>query len=147
MFALIDTAGVVLEVAPTDAPVVGDARWIEVTAGQVAKIGDIYDPETSAFVTPSPSSSQLMASAAAAIQAHLDAVAGERRYDNIQTAVSYRDDPNPLFSAEGQAAFLWRSSVWTAALVILTEVEAGERPAPDDADLIAALPAMVWPSS
>jgi len=147
MYALIDTAGLVLEVAPTDSPVVGDAHWIEVSAGQAARIGDTYDPGASAFVAPSPAPSQVMARAAAVIQAHLDATARLRRYDSIQTAVSYRDDPNPQFSAEGQAAFLWRSAVWTSALHILAEVEAGERPVPSDADLIAALPAMVWPET
>ncbi|WP_420836861.1 hypothetical protein [Aquabacter cavernae] len=94
-------------------------------------------------VPPSPAA--LTAHGAAIVQAHLDATAQERRYDSAQTAVSYRDDPNPQFAAEGEALFAWRSAVWTAALAILAEVEAGVRPIPSDAELIAELPAMVWP--
>nr|WP_245454062.1 hypothetical protein [Aquabacter cavernae] len=92
-----------------------------------------------------PSPAALTAHGAAIVQAHLDATAQERRYDSAQTAVSYRDDPNPQFAAEGEALFAWRSAVWTAALAILAEVEAGVRPIPSDAELIAELPAMVWP--
>lgn len=96
---------------------------------------------------PPPTPAQLTAIGAAVVQAHLDATARLRRYDNIQTAVSYRDDPNPQFAAEGAALFAWRSAVWTAALAILAQVEAGEMPIPSDADLIAALPEMVWPEA
>lgn len=80
-----------------------------------------------------------------AIQAHLDATAAERSYDSIQTAVTYRDDPNPQFAAEGQALFTWRSEVWTYATAELAKVEAGERAVPAVETFIGELPAMVWP--
>lgn len=96
---------------------------------------------------PAPTPADLATQGAAIVQAHLDATARLRRYDNIQTAVSYRDDPNPVFAAEGQALFAWRSQVWTAALALLAEVEAGTREPPSPEDLIAALPAMVWPEA
>ena len=94
---------------------------------------------------PPPTLAQLVAAGGALVQAHLDATARERRYDGIQTAVSYRDDPNPVFAAEGQALFAWRSAVWTAALAILADVEAGTRPLPAAEAFIGELPAMVWP--
>lgn len=81
----------------------------------------------------------------AAIQRHLDATAALRSYDGIQTAVTYRDDPNPQFAAEGQALFEWRSEVWTYATAELAKVEGGERSVPSVAAFIGELPAMVWP--
>ena len=78
-----------------------------------------------------------------AIQGHLDAKAQERQYDNIQTAVSYRDDPNPVFAAEASALFAWRSAVWTAVMTMLAEVD--EEAPPTVEAVIAELPAFAWP--
>lgn len=79
----------------------------------------------------------------AAIQNHLDATAQERLYDSIQSAVSYRDDPNPVFAAEATALFTWRSAVWTAATAMLDGMGEGEPPSIES--VIAALPAFEWP--
>jgi hypothetical protein len=81
----------------------------------------------------------------AAIQAHLDAKARDRQYDGIQTAITYRDDPNPQFAAEGAALFAWRSAVWTYATAELAKVTAGERTQPTVEEFIAELPAFEWP--
>jgi hypothetical protein len=35
----------------------------------------------------------------------LDATARDHQYDGVQTAITYRGDPNPQFSAEGDALF------------------------------------------
>ena len=78
-----------------------------------------------------------------AIQGHLDAKARERQYDNIQTAVTYRDDPNPVFAAEAAALFAWRSAVWTAAYAMLDEVDEGSPPTVEA--VIAELPTLTWP--
>ncbi|WP_349433560.1 hypothetical protein [Pararhizobium sp. A13] len=80
-----------------------------------------------------------------AIQAHLEAKARERRYDSLQSAVSYRNDANPQFAAEAEALFAWRSAVWTYATAELGRVTAGERAQPTVAEFIAELPAFVWP--
>ncbi|MDX1159423.1 hypothetical protein GOL34_30950, partial [Sinorhizobium medicae] len=81
----------------------------------------------------------------AAIQAHLDAKARERQYDGIQTAITYRGDPNPQFSAEGEALFAWRSAVWTYSTAELVKVLAGERAEPSLEEFMAELPAFQWP--
>ncbi|MBB3772015.1 hypothetical protein FHS55_002624 [Angulomicrobium tetraedrale] len=81
-----------------------------------------------------------------AIQDLLDRTARHRGYESIQTAVTYRDDPNPTFAAEGTALFGWRSAVWTAAYAELARVTAGETPAPALDVFIASLPAFSWPS-
>ncbi len=88
---------------------------------------------------------QAMAEYSGAIQAHMEAKAHERHYDSIQSAVSYRDDPNPQFAAEAEALFAWRSSVWTYATAELDKVTAGERTQPSVDELIGELPAFVWP--
>ncbi|WP_085025603.1 hypothetical protein [Ensifer aridi] len=88
----------------------------------------------------------LQAQYSAAIQAHLDAKARERQYDGIQTAITYRDDPNPQFAAEGDALFNWRSAVWTYSTAELAKVNAGERSQPSVEEFIAELPPFTWPS-
>ncbi|WP_322884898.1 hypothetical protein U8C32_14770 [Sinorhizobium medicae] len=87
----------------------------------------------------------LQARYSAAIQAHLDARARARQYDGIQTAITYRGDPNPQFSAEGEALFAWRSAVWTYSTAELLKVIAGERPQPGVKEFMAELPVFEWP--
>ena len=90
---------------------------------------------------------QLLAVFTTALRDHLDAAARSRRYDDIHTAISYRDDPNPQYAAEGQALFAWRSAVWTYAEAELAKVEAGERDIPTVEAFVAELPPMVWPDA
>ena len=82
----------------------------------------------------------------AAINAHLDAVAGERRYDNRFTC-SLRAGYEGPFQAEGQAFSAWMDACNFTAYTIMAECKAGTRPVPTEAELIAAMPAMVWPDS
>jgi RecB family exonuclease len=86
----------------------------------------------------------LQAHYSAAIQAHLDATARERLYDGIQTAITYRDDPNPQFAAEGEALFTWRSAVWTYATEELAKVINGERTQPSVEQFLDELPSFHW---
>lgn len=104
--------------------------------------------ENDAVVPYEPSAPPItQADYSVAIQAHLDATARERQYDGIQTAITYRDDPNPQFAAEGEALFVWRSVVWTYSTAELARVMAGERGQPSVAEFIAELPAFVWPET
>lgn len=89
---------------------------------------------------------KLEAQFSTAIQSYLDVTAQERRYDGIQTAITYRNDPNPQFAAEGEALFEWRSVVWTHSTVELDKVKAGQRDIPTVEDFIAELPAFEWPT-
>lgn len=81
-----------------------------------------------------------------AIRNYLDARASERGYDSIQSAATYRQDPNPAYAAEGQAAFEWRSAVWTYATAELEKVKNGQRPAPTVEAFLAELPKLTWPA-
>ena len=83
----------------------------------------------------------------AAVQAHLDTAAQAAGYDNIYTAVTYADEPAvPKFAAEGAAFRAWRSLVWDTANAIRNAVEAGTRPVPTAAELLAELPALTLPN-
>ena len=91
---------------------------------------------------------ELLAMFSSAIQGHLDAKARERQYDGIQTAITYREDPNPAFAAEGAALFSWRSSVWTYATAELDKVAGALRSVPTVEDFIVEIETecpFVWP--
>lgn len=79
-----------------------------------------------------------------AVQAHLDAAAKTRNYDDIVSACSYAGAANP-FQAEGIAFVAWRGDVWATCYEVMDEVQAGGRAAPTIAALIAELPALVLP--
>lgn len=84
--------------------------------------------------------------AVAAIQRRLDAFAQTRGYDNILSACTYSFSAVPQFAAEGQCAVASRDSTWAVAGQIFSEVQAGTRPVPTEAALLAELPALVWPT-
>jgi hypothetical protein len=116
-------------------------------AGPEVECGWLWDGEELSAPPPQPQPSQeeQMRWGANVIQRHLDATAQLRSYDSIHTAVGYRGDPNPVFAAEAEALFTWRSAVWTAGLAIMADVAAGISPMPSEAEIVGALPAMVWP--
>lgn len=88
--------------------------------------------------------SELQSQFSSAIQQHLDNVAKERRYDSIQSAISYRGDGNAKFAAEADAAFAWRSAVWTYATAELDKVMSGQRDIPTVEDFMNELPTIDW---
>ncbi len=129
---------------PHDAVEIADEQWMEFVSNPGRRKWDgvaviPYDP-------PSPPLTQ--ADYSAAIQAHLDGKARERQYDNIHTAIGYRDDPNPNFAAEALALFDWRSAVWTFSSAELAKVMVGERQQPTVSEFMGELEAacpFVWP--
>jgi hypothetical protein len=160
-YALIDADGETvldrraLPVRP-DNPVGKGWKWLPIEE-TVAE----YDPDTetltdwseTVMVTKvkrlrskrSLTADELMPRFSSAVQMHLDAKASERQYDGIQTAVTYRDDPNAQFAAEGQALFEWRSAVWSYAMAELAKVQAGTRAILSVDALVTELPAFAWP--
>lgn len=74
------------------------------------------------------------------IQAHLDAAAQAKGYDNITAACSYAGAPNP-FEAEAKAFITWRGNVWAYCYQELAKVQDGTRPMPTFAEIISELPA------
>jgi hypothetical protein len=81
-----------------------------------------------------------------AVQRVLDSEVQTHGYDNILSATSYLNSTNTVFAAEASAAVAWRDAVWSKCYEILTAVEAGTRTTPTEDELVAELPAMVWPN-
>jgi hypothetical protein len=82
---------------------------------------------------------------AAAIQAHIDAVAQERSYNDAVSCASYAASTNTQWASEAATFIAWRDDVWTYAYTELAKVQAGTRPQPTVADFIAELPTITWP--
>lgn len=81
-----------------------------------------------------------------AIQGHVDATAQARNYDSGITCASYVGSTNPAWAAEAAAFIAWRDAVWGYAYGELEKVQAGERPQPSIAEIVAELPAICWPA-
>lgn len=92
-----------------------------------------------------PTTAQIMAEFTSAIQTRLDAFAATRGYDGILSACTYATSTVPKCTAEGQCAVNARDTTWAACYAMLAEVEAGTRPMPTLAEVIAAMPELVWP--
>ena len=93
-----------------------------------------------------PSIEEQIAVFDAALVAHLDATARERRYDNRVTCALRAGYPG-AFQAEGIAFAGWMDQCNVLAYQLLAEVVAGTRPLPSSPQaLIDLMPAMVWPS-
>lgn len=128
---------------PVDAVEITAAEHKALLDDQSAGMRIEADPVTGRPVSvqpPPPTPEQLMAALQGAVQAHLDAAAQARGYDNILSACSYAGAANP-FQAESVAFITWRGAVWTACYAMLADYQAGTIPMPTEAELIAALPA------
>lgn len=104
--------------------------------GKDAAIGDIWDGEK--FIKPAPAKPTLN-DFENAIQNFLDSVAVERGYDGILSASTYASAPNQ-FQEEGIRFLKWRADVWSAAHLILNDVNSGNRVAPTIKELLLELP-------
>ena len=82
-----------------------------------------------------------------AVQAHLDATAQARSYDTLVSLTSYVQSTVPKFANEARAGLDWRDNVWTYCYLQLQEALAGNRAIPTEAELIAELPPIVWPTN
>lgn len=83
----------------------------------------------------------------ASVQSMMDAEAKSHSYDSILSLCSYAVSTVPQFSAEGSAGVAWRDGVWLQCHSMLNECIKGQRATPYTLEeVLAALPAMVWPS-
>jgi len=91
------------------------------------------------------SDTQWIALLTQAVQNQLDSVPRQRNYDGILSLASYATSSNTKFAAEGKAGVDWRDAVWSTCYTVMSEVKAGARAKPTESELLALLPAFVWP--
>ena len=87
---------------------------------------------------------EIVAELTTALEAHYDAKAREKRYDNRLTCALRAGYAGP-FQAEGIAFAQWMDNCNAYGYQVTTNCLAGTRTAPTEAELIAELPVMVWP--
>lgn len=122
------------------------SRFIEYTDAQ--GIMHSVDEQIAEAVAADKASkeSAIKASVEQATQQRLDDFAKTRNYDNILSAATYANSAVPKFRAEGQYAVEARDATWVKLLQILSDVESGNRPVPQDyTDIEAELPPLIWP--
>lgn len=95
-------------------------------------------------LTPADRAAILIRRAETALDAHFDAVARQRRFDNRHTCALRAGYPGPYQTA-ALAFAQWMDSCNVLAASVLAEVQAGRELPADPAELIATLPAMRWP--
>lgn len=97
---------------------------------------------------PAPTVEAVMAALELAVDQHIESVARAKRYGTATispraSCVSYAGFPNP-FQAEAIKYAQWVAACYVRCGELIAEVEAGQRPTPTEAELIALLPVMVW---
>lgn len=92
---------------------------------------------------PPATPEQIMSRLKTRVQSWIDGQARALGYDDIKSAVSYAEEPAvPRFQQEGQALRRLRSLAWARYDEILNAVQAGQRPVPTEAELIAEMEAL-----
>jgi hypothetical protein len=93
---------------------------------------------------PEPTPEEIVRGYENAVQAHLDATAQSRDYDNTYTCLSYLSSTDEIWRRESNAFNAWRDQVWRKCHEILNAVMAGQTAAPTVEELIAQLPVIDW---
>ena len=89
----------------------------------------------------------VMAEFEQAVQGKLNSAAIAAKYDSIENAVSYAEEPAvPKFQNDGKAFRAWRSKVWAYAYEQLALVLAGEREQPTVEAFLLELPVLQLPA-
>lgn len=79
-----------------------------------------------------------------AVQAYLDSVAREKKYDDSFSLVSYANSTIPTFAAEAKKFIEHRDICWKICFDTLAKYEKREIPLPTPDNVIKQFPKMVW---
>lgn len=127
---------------PEDVFVVDNSLY-ELLFGKAIEVGPDGVPRE--VVAAPPSFDQRKAVLLAAVDAHLNAAAKAKGYDSILSASLRAALPTSPFHAEGVAFGTWMDAVYAQCYQVLAQVQANEIAEPDEAQLIAMLPALQLP--
>ena len=105
----------------------------------------VLQPKAEPIPDPTPDPETLQHQVVDAVQNVLDTTARTRNYDGILSLCSYAVSTHPVFGPEGLAGVAWRDEVWSACYQILADVQNEVRSIPTVAEVLAEIPAMVWP--
>jgi hypothetical protein len=147
--------GTCLEAEPPEAPP-GQYVLAEVPPGQPGQAGtwvlrDIPQPPAPPAPAPEPepeplTPEQLMQAMDDMLENMLDDIARSQGFRNMDRAVSYRGDPNPVTDAKAQALFLYRSAFWARCDEEKALILAGEAEIPTLEEAKAMLPVFTPPA-
>lgn len=98
-----------------------------------------------AYTPSTPSFEERKAALLAAVDAHLNAAAYAKGYDNIMSASLRAALPNSPFHADGVAFGTWMDQVYAKCYEVLAEVQAGHIEEPTLEQLIGMLPVLQLP--
>ena len=100
--------------------------------------------EGKAPTPPAPTVEEILKMYEDAVQAHLDATAQSKGYDNTYTCLSYLSSTDEIWHRESNAFNAWRDKVWRKCHEIMNYALSGEITPPSVAELIQQLPVIDW---
>ena len=139
--------GLIYEILEADHFLLLNPSQVWVDCGPDARIGWTWDGSAlSAPVIPPPTQNEILLTLVAALEAHYDITAKERRYDSRLTCALRAGFAGP-FQAEGTAFAIWMDNCNALGYQVMADCLVGLRPIPTAEELVAEMPAMVWPRS
>lgn len=129
---------------PADAVEISHDQYLALLVGQTTGKRIVADDAGHPCLTgyPAKSSTEIIADYEAALDAHLDMVAQQHRYNDRLTFALRSGYPNP-WQADGIKFGTWMDSCNAQAFALLESVLAGETELPSKEDFIASLPEFV----
>jgi hypothetical protein len=95
---------------------------------------------------PPPSPAELIDTYRRAVQAHVDATAQSKGYNDAATLAGYTNSTVPPWKAEAEVFVAWRDQVWLSVFELLAQIQSGDVEPPESpAALIGWLPQIEWP--
>jgi len=90
---------------------------------------------------------QLLNAMRVAINERVEQTARQRGYNGAESLASYVNSGVPQWASEAQVFIAWRDQVWSEALAMMAQVEAGNIPIPTMSQALASIPEITWPEA